>query len=107
MKKDITYKQQSLQQDAFDELKRRLTIAPILAYPNFKYSFILATDASYYRYSATLSQLGNDEKEHPIAYASKSLQKEEMNYGATNQNVLLQYRQLNIFINIWELQSLS
>ena len=83
MKKNIIYKWQSSQQNAFDELKRRLTIAPILAYSNFKYSFILATDASYYGYSATLSQLGKDEKEHPIAYTSKSLQKEEMNYGAT------------------------
>ena len=60
-----------------------MTIAPILAYSNFKYPFILATDASYYRYGATLSQLGKDKKEHPIAYASKSLWKEEMNYGAT------------------------
>ena len=73
MKKDITYKWHSAQQDAFDELKRRLTIAPILAYPNFKYPFILATDASYYRYSVTLSQLRKNKKEHPIAYASKRL----------------------------------
>ena len=77
------------QQDAFDELKRRLTIASILAYPNFKYSFILATNAFYYRYDATLSQLEKDEKEHPIVYASKSFWKEKINYGATELECVL------------------
>ena len=43
----------------------------------------MATDASYYGFGATLSQLDSNRKEHPIAYASKSLRKEEVNYGAT------------------------
>jgi hypothetical protein len=46
-------------------------------------TFILATDASYYKYGATLSQIRSDRKEHPIAYASKSLRPGEVNYGAT------------------------
>ena len=57
--------------------------APILAYPNFKQIFIVATDASYNSYGATLSQMDIDGKEHPIAYASKSLRTREVNYGAT------------------------
>ena len=56
---------------------------PILAYPNFKQTFIVATDASYNGYGATLSQIDSDRKEHPIAYASKSLWPREVNYGAT------------------------
>src|SRR5260363_370449 len=68
---------------AFDELKYRLTTAPILVYPDYRKEFILATDASYKGFGATLSQLSDDKKEHPIAYASKSLKKEEVNYGAT------------------------
>ena len=56
---------------------------PILAYPNFKQTFIVATDASYNRYRATLSQIDSNGKEHLIAYASKSLQSGEVNYGAT------------------------
>ena len=57
--------------------------APILIYPNYKAEFILLTDASYNGFGATLSQIADDGKEHPIAYTSKSLKKEEVNYKAT------------------------
>ena len=83
LQKDVVYEWKTAQQEAFETLKKRLTIAPILAYPNFKKTFILATDASYFGYGATLSQVDSNGKEHPIAYASKSLRKEELNYGAT------------------------
>ena len=63
--------------------KRPVDYCPILIYPDYKQEFILATDASYTGFGATLSQIPEDKKEHPIAYASKSLKKEEMNYGAT------------------------
>lgn len=81
--KDNAYDWNAQCQSAFDELKHRLTTAPILIYPDYKKEFILATDASYKGFGATLSQLSDDKKEHPIAYASKSLKKEEVNYGAT------------------------
>src|SRR6185295_3801042 len=83
LQKDEPYHWQNKQQKAFEELKSRLITAPILAYPNFKETFILATDASYNGFGATVSQLDRNGKEHPIAYASKSLRKEEMNYAAT------------------------
>ena len=47
LQKDKPYQWTYVQQKAFDELKDRLTAAPILAYPNFRKIFILATDASY------------------------------------------------------------
>ena len=81
--KDKAYEWDNKCQQAFDELKQRLITAPILIYPNYKQEFILATDASYHGFGATLSQISDDNKEHPIAYASKSLRKEELNYGAT------------------------
>ena len=56
---------------------------PILAYPNFKQTFIVATNASYSRYGATLSQIDITRKEHPIAYASKSFRPGEVNYRTT------------------------
>ena len=81
--KDNAYEWNVNCQKAFDELKHRLSTAPILIYPDYRKEFILATDASYEGFGATLSQLSDDKKEHPIAYASKSLKKEEVNYGAT------------------------
>ena len=83
LQKEQCYEWKNAQQEAFNILKQKLITAPILAYPDFSKTFILATDASYYGYGATLSQLGPDKKEHPIAYASKSLWPGEVNYGAT------------------------
>ena len=80
---DTKYEWNQQWQEAFDELKQRLVTAPILIYSNYKAEFILSTDASYDGFGATLSQIADDGKEHPIAYASKSLKKEEVNYGAT------------------------
>jgi len=81
--KKTSYIWTELQQEAFEELKQRLTTAPILKYPDFDRLFILATDASYHGFRATLSQLDRNRKEHPVAYASKSLTKGEVNYDAT------------------------
>ena len=54
-------------QESFDGLKQRLTRAPVLAYPQFDQ---LETDASGAGLGAVLSQVQNDGKPHPIAFAS-------------------------------------
>jgi hypothetical protein len=48
-------------QDAFDELKNRLSAAPILAHPRYDRSFILYTDASNIAFGAVLAQILNRE----------------------------------------------
>ena len=60
-------------QEGFDQLKKALTEAPVLAYPDYKHPFILETDASLKRLGAVLSQKGEDGKVRVIAYASHSL----------------------------------
>ena len=49
---------------AFEDLKTRLTEAPVLAYPSFDRDFILETDASIKGLGAVLSQRKEDEKLH-------------------------------------------
>ena len=57
-------------QAGFDTLKHALTIAPVLAYPDYTQSFILETDASLKGLGAVLSQKGKDREVRIIVYAS-------------------------------------
>ena len=72
----------------FDGLKSKLLIAPILAYPDFTKDFVLETDASKQGLGAILSQLKDDSKHHPLAYASRSLSSSEKNYVITELKTL-------------------
>ena len=64
-------------QESFDELKRRLTSAHILAFPKHGEDFILDTDASDEGVGAVLSQI--DGQERVVAYYSQALNKPERN----------------------------
>ncbi|WVZ88993.1 hypothetical protein U9M48_035458 [Paspalum notatum var. saurae] len=66
LEKDVEFKWTNAQQAAFDELKKRLTIAPVLTLPDQQKKFIVYCDAS------------RDGK--VIAYASRQLRKHELNY---------------------------
>ena len=60
-----------------------LTTAPVLAYPDFSIDFKLETDASGAGLEAVLSQTQKDDSTRPIAFASRTLQSSEVNYGIT------------------------
>lgn len=64
---------------AFRSLQQRLLSAPVLAFPDFKRPFILATDASRTALGVILSQQFPD-GERPIAYASRQLTAAERRY---------------------------
>ena len=82
-RKDVPFVWSSECQRSFDRLKELLTNAPVLCYPDFKRPFILETDASRCGLGAVLAQEQADGNVRPIAYASRSLQKHESNYGVT------------------------
>ena len=75
-------------QHAFDELRKCLKPSPILAYSDYSKRFILDTDASNYGIGAVLSQISNDGSECGIAYASRSLSRQEQRYCVTRRELL-------------------
>ncbi|KAH7712279.1 hypothetical protein AAVH_20366 [Aphelenchoides avenae] len=75
-------------QKAFEEIKQRVTSAPILAPPRFGKTFFLDTDASKVAVGACLLQEGSDGLLHPIAFASRKLNKHEQNYPSVESEAL-------------------
>ena len=75
-------------QVAFDTLKSRLLMSPVLSFPDFARGFILETDASIKGLGAVLSQRGEDSKIHPVAYASRALTQQEQRYSVTELETL-------------------
>ena len=69
-------------QQAFDDLKKLCTTAPILAYANFSKPFKLHPDACGTALGAVLYQTREDSTEAVIVYASRSLSKAESHYPA-------------------------
>ena len=75
-------------QKAFDDLRNCLVNAPILAYPDYTKPFVLDTDASNSGIGAVLSQVQDDGTECVVAYASRSLTRQEQKYCVTRRELL-------------------
>ena len=88
LKKGVQFTWNDAREEAFNLLKAYLTCDPILKYPDFDKEFILQTDASDYGVGAVLSQIQEDGHDHPIAYASATLNKHERNYSVTEKECL-------------------
>jgi hypothetical protein len=74
-KKSATFSWGSKQQEAFDELRRRLCGAPVLTLPEGVEDMVVYCDASHQGLGAVLMQRGR-----VIAYASRQLKPHEGNY---------------------------
>ncbi|WVZ71061.1 LOW QUALITY PROTEIN: hypothetical protein U9M48_019687 [Paspalum notatum var. saurae] len=75
LEKDAEFRWTNAQQAAFDELKKRLTTAPVLTLPDQQKKFIVYCDASRDGLGCVLMQEGK-----VIAYTSRQLRKHELNY---------------------------
>jgi len=73
---------------AFEELKRRLTEAPILALPRRDGAYTLDTDASAGQVGAVLLREQPDQSTRPVGYWSRSLNAAERNYSTTERECL-------------------
>lgn len=74
-------------EDAFREIKKRITSAPVLASPDFTRKFYVQTDASDVAVGVVLFQKF-DEGEHPIAFASRTLTSVERKYSSTERELI-------------------
>lgn len=87
LKKGKHFKWGKDQQQAFVDLKRNLTEAPVLACPDFTKTFTIQTDASDFGLGVVLTQ-EIDGRERVIAYASRHLNPAEKNYTTTEKECL-------------------
>ena len=74
--------------EAFGKLKLKCITAPVLAFADFNKLFLLGTDASGDGLGAVLSQKLQDNKFHPMAYASRGLKGSESNYHSSKLEFL-------------------
>lgn len=72
---------------AFEDIKKTLTTAPVLASPDFTKPFIIYCDASNTGVGSVLFQ-EVDGMEHPVAYASRTLNKCQRAYSTTEKELL-------------------
>ena len=86
-KKNTTFTWTNECQTAFDELKRRITSAPILAMARDEGLMRIEADACQTATGAVLSQ-EQDGIFRPIAYYSQSLDKTERNYDIYDRELL-------------------
>ncbi len=75
-------------QKAFDEIKRKMTMAPIVAHLDFEKPFILYTDAFREGIGVVLHQKDDQDKEHIIACASRTFNQYEKNYPIIEKECL-------------------
>ena len=73
---------------AFEALKTLFVSAPILYRVDFSKAFFMETDASDFALGAVLSQMGTDDKLHPIAFHSRKFSAAEINYEIHDKELL-------------------
>jgi len=86
-RKDTKFSWSESQNTSFEALKEALMSDSVLAHPEFDKPFILSCDASNYAISAILGQ-EHEGKERPLSFASRVLNRHEINYSTTHKELL-------------------
>ena len=87
LRKNAKFVWSTEQTKAVEDLKNKLSSAPIVKFPNYDLPFVIYTDAFNVGLDAILMQPDGDVL-HPIAYAFKSLEKVQRNYSTTKKEAL-------------------
>ena len=93
-KKDTPFKWTTKCQDAFEELKQRFTMAPVMRMPDTTQLFVIESDASLITTAAVLRQQDINGDWHPVVYLSQSLLPAERNYEIYDRELLAIVRAL-------------
>jgi len=88
MRKETKWSWGERQQKAFEELKERFTIEPVLVTPDLDKEMRVEADALDFAMGGVLSMKCEDEKWRPVAYISKSLNEAERNYEIHDKEML-------------------
>ena len=91
-KKNVPFVWGKAQQNPFDELKRRLTQAPLLVLPDFTQTFEIECDANGLGISGVLMQNGR-----PVAYYSEKLDGTRLNYPIYEKELYALVRVLQVW----------
>ncbi|KAF1333204.1 Pol protein, partial [Globisporangium splendens] len=88
LKKDVEWKWSKDHQTAFEEVKRSLREAPVLALPNHDKPFHVVCDASDYAIGCALMQHDDEGHERVVSYQSRQLRPAERNYPVHDKELL-------------------
>ena len=87
LKKETKFEWTEQCESAFNNLKDRLTKAPILRFPQFDKEFTLSVDSSDYSIGFVLSQ-EHEGKQHPICFGGRALRDNELKWHITDKEGL-------------------
>ncbi len=102
LRKEESFHLHDAQEKSFQELRRGLSSAPVLAFPDYSASFVLYTDASAKGIRAVFMQQDDRGKNLVIAYSSRTLNPADSNYAGIHVETLpvvlaLKHYRENIF----------
>jgi hypothetical protein len=94
--KDVDFSWTEQCQTAFETLKDKLYVAPVLRGPNWTLPFHISTDASDTAIGGVLGQK-EDQQSYAIYFVSKNLSPTELNYTVTEKEFLEIVHAINKF----------